>query len=277
MPSGKKSKQMRRQAAAVAAAPPPVRSKGAPRQRQANPKVLGIAAGIVVLVAVAVVLGIVFTRGGSSGVASDVPTVGSVENGLPGSAEVQAMYKGIPQKGLVLGSAFAPAQMVLYIDLQCPICQNYETTVMPSVISKYVKTGKLRVEVKPWAFIGPDSSRGQAAMFAAAKQNKAFNFASVLYLNQGTENTGWLDDAMIGQIAASVPGMQVHQLLSDRKGGSVKSQQKAVEAAAAANGVSGTPTVFIGKNGAKPKLVGAADSAPNLEQTEAAINDALSS
>jgi protein-disulfide isomerase len=268
---------MRRQAAAVSAAPPPVRSKGAPRQRQANPKVLGIAAGVVVLVAIAIVLGIVFTRGGSSGVASDVPTVGSVENGLPGSAEVQAMYKGVPQKGLVLGSAFAPAKMVLYIDLQCPICQNYETTVMPSVISKYVKTGKLRVEVKPWAFIGPDSARGQAAMFAAAKQNKAFNFASVLYLNQGTENTGWLDDAMIGQIAASVPGMQVHQLLSDRKDGAVKSQQKAVEAAAAADGVSGTPTVFIGKNGAKPKLVGAADSAPNLEQTEAAIQDALSS
>jgi protein-disulfide isomerase len=268
---------MRRQAAAVAAAPPPVRSKGAPRQRQASPKVLAIGGGIVALIVLAVVLGIVLTRGGSSGVPSDTPTVGSLQNALPGAEDVQAMYKGIPQKGLELGSAFAPAKMVLYIDLQCPICQNYETTVMPTVIQKYVKNGKLRVEVKPWAFIGPDSQRGQAAMIAAAKQNKAFNFASLLYVNQGTENTGWLDDAMIAQTAASVPGMQVHQLLSDRKDGSIKSQQKAVDAAALADQVTGTPTVLIGKNGSKPKLVGAADSAPDLAQTEAAINAALSS
>src|SRR5439155_1071045 len=84
--------------------------------------------------------------------------------------------------------------------------QNYETTAIPTLLRKYVRTGKVRIETKPWAFIGPDSFRGQQAMFAAAKQNRAYNFASVLYDNQGTENTGWLNDAMVAQIAASVPG-----------------------------------------------------------------------
>ena len=83
--------------------------------------------------------------------------------------------------------------MTEYIDLQCPICQEFETTVMPDIIQKYVRTGKVKVEVRPWAFIGPDSYRGQAAMLAAAKQNKAFNYSPILYDNQGTENTGWLD------------------------------------------------------------------------------------
>jgi protein-disulfide isomerase len=273
VPSGKKSKQARRQAVA---APPPVVSKGGVRRRQASPRVLAIAGGVVVLAIVGIVLAVTL-GGGSKKIASDVPTVGSLTNGLPGAADVDAMYKGIPQKGLFLGSAFAPVQMVIYIDLQCPICQNFETTSLPTLVSKYVKTGKVRIETKPWAFIGPDSVRGQDAMFAAAKQNRAYNFASVLYDNQGTENTGWLDDSMVAQIAASVPGMQVHQLLNDRNAGDVKKQADAVAAAAQIQKVTGTPTIFVGKTGSKPTLVGAPGAAPTLSEVETAIGDALAS
>lgn len=259
------------------AKPPPVVSKGGTRQRQASPKVLGIAAGIVVVAAVAIVLGVVLTRGGGSKVDASIPTVGSLANGLPGAADVASMYKGIPQKGLFLGSAFAPVQMVMYIDLQCPRCQEFETTELPTLLQKYVRTGKLRIETKPWAFIGPDSARGQAAMLAAAKQNKAYNFASVLYDNQGTENTGWLDDNMIASIAASVPGMKVHQLLSDRSSSDVGKQVSRVAAAAEADKVSGTPTIFVGKNGATPKMVGQNGFIPTLGQVETAVQDALNS
>ncbi len=276
MPSGKKSKQLRR---AAQAAPPPVQSKGSGRKRQASPRVLMAGAGGAAAIVVIVVLAIVLTGGGggggNSGIPKNPPTFGSLANGLPGAADVQTMFKGIPQKGFFLGSAFAPVQMVIYIDLQCPICQNFETTATPTLVSKYVRTGKLRIEVKPWAFIGPDSSRGQAAMMAAATQNKAFNFAQVLYDNQGTENTGWLTDSMIYQIAESVPGLNVPKLLSDRKLPAVKKQASNVAADAAANKVSGTPTVFVGKTGTKPKLVGGQSTAPDLQQVTLAIDTAL--
>jgi len=274
MPSGKKSKQMRR---AAQAAPPPVTSKGSGRRRQASPRVLIAGAGGVAVIVVIVVLAIVLTGGGSgsSGIPKNVEKFGSLANGLPGAADVQAMYKGIPQKGFFLGSSFAPVQMVIFIDLQCPICQEFETTAAPTLISKYVRTGKVRIEVKPWAFIGPDSYRGQAAMMAAAKQNKAFNFAQVLYDNQRTENTGWLNDGMIYQIAESVPGLNVPQLLSDRKSSAVKKEASDVAALANVDHVSGTPTVFVGKNGTKPKLVGSPGSAPDLQQVSLAIDTAL--
>ena len=221
-------------------------------------------------------LAIVLTGGGgSSGIPKNVQTFGSLASGLPGAADVQAMYKGIPQKGFFLGSSFAPVQMVIFIDLQCPICQEFETTATPTLVSKYVRTGKLRIEVKPWAFIGPDSYRGQAAMMAAAKQNKAFNFAQVLYDNQRTENTGWLNDGMIYQIAESVPGLNVPQLLSDRKSSTVKKEASDVAALANVDHVSGTPTVFVGKNGTKPKLVGSPGAAPDLQQVSLAIDTAL--
>ena len=273
MPSGKKSKQMRR---AAAAAPPPVQSKGMPRRRQADPKVLAAVGGVVVLAIIGIVLGLVLSGGRSGGgLPSGTPAVGNcASNGLPGCQDVESLFKGIPQKGLYLGSPFAKAQMVMFIDLQCPFCQQYETTVMPEIIKKYVRPGKVRVKVEPWAFIGPDSTRGQRAMFAAAKQDKAWNFAEILYLNQQTENTGWLNDSMVAQAAASIDGLDVKQLLNDQKGSDIDSQISDVEAAAKANKVTGTPTVFVGKTGTTPKLVGANGSVPDLAQTEAAIDAA---
>jgi protein-disulfide isomerase len=271
MASGKKSKAARR---AAAAAPPPVQSKGSPRRRQADPKVLAIGGGIAALVIVGIVLGIVLTGGGNSGIPKGTPTVGSVAQGLPGASDVRDLYKRIPQDGLYLGSPSAPAQMVVYIDLQCPFCKNYETTVMPTIIEKYVRPGKVRVKVEPWAFIGPDSFRAQKAMLAAAKQNKAWNFAEILYLNQQTENTGWLDDSMVAQAAASIDGLNVVKLFKDRNGSDVKQEANAVDASAKASNVTGTPTVFAGKTGGKLKLVGSKGLVPDLQQTVAAL-DAL--
>jgi protein-disulfide isomerase len=271
MASGKKSREARRTAAAK---PPPVQSKGGTRARQASPKVLGGIAGVVILIIVAVVLAVVLTGGKKSSVAKNVPAVGSIENGLPGSAEVAALFKGIPQKNLVLGSAFAPVTMTEFIDLQCPICQEFETTVMPDIIPKYVRTGKVKVYVRPWAFIGPDSSRGQAAMLAAGLQNKGFNFAQILYDNQGTENTGWLDDNMVVQAAGSVPGLKVPQLLVQRKSSTVKNAASAVAAEANTRQVSGTPTIFVGKSGTQGKQV-ALQSGGDEATLVAALNAAL--
>jgi protein-disulfide isomerase len=275
MPSGKKSKQMRR---AAAAAPPPVQSKGSPRRRQADPRVLAIGGGIVAVIVIVVVLALVLGKSGGGGkLPSGTPAVGNCSaNGLPGCQDVETLFKGIPQEGLYLGSPSAKAQMVMFIDLQCPFCQQYETSVMPDIIKKYVRTGKLRVKVEPWAFIGEDSNRGQAAMFAAAKQNKAWNFAEILYLNQRTENTGWLDDAMVAQAAASIDGLNVRQLMRDRNDGNVKSEASRVADLAQVKQVTGTPTVFVGRNGTTPKLVGANGSVPDLEQTKAAIEAAIS-
>ena len=270
MASGKKSREARR---AAAAKPPPVQSKGGTRARQASPKVLGAVAGVVILVIIAVVLAVVLT-GNKSSAPKNVPTVGSIAEGLPGSAEVAAMFKGIPQKNLVLGSAFAPVTMTEYIDLQCPICQEFETTVMPNIIPKYVRTGKVKLYVRPWAFIGPDSFRGQSAMLAAGMQNKAFNFAQILYDNQGTENTGWLDSNMVVQGASSVPGLRVPQLLVDQKSSTVKNEASAVATEANTRQVSGTPTVFVGKSGTKGTQV-ALQSGGDQASLVAALNAAL--
>jgi protein-disulfide isomerase len=249
MPSGKKSKQMRR----AASAPPPVQSKGGPRRaRQANPKVLAIIGGVVVLAAIGI--GLALALGGSKA-SNNYPAIGTLKNALPGASDVQTLFKGVPQNGLTLGNPKAPVTMVEYIDLQCPFCQQFETQVMPDIITKYVRTGKVKIEARILAFIGSDSSRGRKAMIAAAAQNRAYNFSELLYYNQGTENTGWLSDAMVGQAVSSIPGIHVHTVLNQESSSSVSSQAKTFDAQGAADKVLGTPTLYAGKTGTKGKQI----------------------
>jgi protein-disulfide isomerase len=271
MPSGKKSKQARR----AAAAPPPVVSKGGVRRRQANPRVLWGVGGVIVLVVVAIVLAVVLT-GGKDSSSSNAPAVGSLSNALPGAAEVNDELKGIPQNGMSLGAAKAPVTLTEYVDLQCPICREFESVVMPNVIEKYVKTGKVRVDTRVLKFIGPDSEKGRKAMLAAAKQNKAYNFALVLYANQGTENTGWLSDDFLNQIAGSVPGLRVRELRSEMDSSSISAQGDDMDKQGEKDQVPGTPTIYVGKTGTKGTIVAlkSADDEATLTQ---AIDDALNS
>jgi len=60
---------------------------------------------------------------------------------------------------------------------------------MPSIVLKLVRTGKLKIETRPIAFIGLDSLPARSAAIAAGSQNRMFNFMQVIYANQGVENT----------------------------------------------------------------------------------------
>ena len=292
MPSGKRARQQRQQAA-----PPPVRSKGAPGlgARQASPRVLAIAGGVVLLVVIAIVLAVVLSGGKSPNngsndgptisIADGTPTVGSSNqstnpNVLLGAADVERLLKGIPQTGFRLGKATAPVTLVEYIDLQCPDCDAFETTEFAPLVEKYVRPGKLKIMIQPWSILDRtpdihDSDRGQRATIAAAAQNKAFNFAQVLYDNQGTEGTGWLNDAMISNIAASVDGLKPYQLATDASSAETRSIVRNITDFANSHPaqMTGTPTLYLGKGLATPQWF--FTGVPDLGTLEAAIDARL--
>jgi protein-disulfide isomerase len=263
--SGKVSKRRRREARVP---PPPVKRPGA--RRQASPKVLIGAAVALGLIILAIVLGFVLTGGSSS---ENTSARGSLANALPGAAETQRLFQGIPQHGNVLGSPNAPVTVVEYVDLQCPFCQEFETQAMPKLLSRYVRKGKVKIEARPIAAIGPDSERGRAGAVAAAEQNRMFNYMQLLYLNQGTENTGWLDDAMANAAAASIPGLDVDAWSSARGSSAVTDQETQFDNGVDADNVTETPTVLVGRTGGK--LRKASVSLSNIDSLSAAIENAL--
>jgi protein-disulfide isomerase len=293
MPSGKRARQQRQQ---TVAAPPPVGGVGA---RQASPKVLGIAGGVIILVIVAIVLGVLLTRNNNSvttgdgaydgpkvGLATGTPTVGSSTktNTIGGparqAAEVAALLKGIPQDHFALGKPDAPVTLTEYIDLQCPVCDTFETQEFGPLVDKYVRDGKLRIVIQPWSILDKnvgeyDSTRGQKATIAAAAQNKAFNFAQVLYENQGPEGSGWMNDGAISNIAASVDGLKPYQLAKDANSSETQSVIKEISdfAASHPSEMTGTPTLYVYKTGETPKWFYTGD--PGLPYIQDAIDKLL--
>jgi protein-disulfide isomerase len=259
-----------------------VRSKGAggTRARQASPRALAIAGGVVLIVVIAIVLGVVLTGGKKAGT-TNFPAVGSHtwSGALPGSGEVYNLFKGIPESGLILGNPKAPATLTEFIDLQCPVCKDFETTQFPTIVQKYVATGKLNVRMEPWAILdrpgGPgDSARGQAATLAASLQNKAFPFAEMLYINQGTEDTGWLTEDMVGFAASSVDGMDPKRVQDDQTASRVKTSISEVDSQASAQHYSATPTLLLNHKGRKAHVVseGLPDAGTLQSQIAAAIH-----
>ena len=80
------------------------------------------------------------------------------DGGTKTTSDTSAL-KGIPQSGLALGSPKAPVTIVEFADLQCPFCAEYHRNVFPSILDRYVRTGKVRLELRLLRFLGPDSDR----------------------------------------------------------------------------------------------------------------------
>ena len=297
MPSGKRARQQRQAAATAGRTPPPVRSKGGggARARQASPRVLGIVGGVVLVAVIAIVLAVVLGSGGSGNSGSSGNTVTPADlQGLPntgnanssvaldGAPDANNLFKGIPQKGLVLGKSSAPVEMQMFIDVQCPVCKDYEINNLPTIVQKYIRTGKVQLHLQPWAFIGGAGSQsfsGRLGLIAASFQNKGYEYAKVLYDNQppNSENTGWLDGTEMATVAASVNGLNLSKWQAATNSSAPKSIASDVDKAAVQKKVAGTPTVFVGPAGGQLQLVGAPGSEPSLEQTENAINASLAS
>jgi protein-disulfide isomerase len=226
--------------------------------------------GAAVLVVAAIVIS---TSGGSH--ASSRPAIAQKSSGtIPGQRESAAMLSGIPQQGIRLGEANAPVRLVEFADLQCPICREYTLQSLPTLIQKYVRTGKVQMEFRNLAFIGPDSVKAAQAASAAARQNKLWRFADILYYNQGEENSGYVTPSFLNSINgaagvatgpanafAATPAARAPLAVADKLGNQL--------------GVSGTPTIFVGRRGAQLTRVNVAPT--DTAGYESAINAALGS
>jgi protein-disulfide isomerase len=264
----RQTRQQRREAARAARVEAE-RVQAAAAQRRRRLMTLG---GVLAAAAVVVVVAILVSGGGGDN-ASDRPQAAQTSSGaIPGQKESAEMLAGIPQKGIYLGKADAPVRLVEFADLQCPICREYSLQSLPQLIQDYVRTGKVRMEFRNLSFLGPDSITAGRAAAAAAQQNKLWNFADVLYFNQGEENSGYVTQQFIDRInkAAGVDSAE-----ADAFAKSDASQEPLGAANTMANqlGVNATPTILVGKRGGALKAVDA--GATDVAAYKSAIDGVL--
>ena len=155
------------------------------------------------------------------------------------------LVAGIPQDGTVLGKSGTTVRLLQFEDLQCPICKRYTDEAFPAIVNEYVRTGRIKVDFRGLAFLGPDSLKALKIAMAAGLQNKLWQVVGLFYENQGAENTGWVTDSLIDEILAAVPGLDAAKVKIDAKGTQVANQIAAINAQATKLKVQGTPWFYL--------------------------------
>lgn len=205
---------------------------------------LGVVVSVVV---VAIVIVLVATSGGSK---SGIPKSKTEQSSV--TREIASLLNGIPQSGNALGSPTAPVTLQYFGDLECPICREFTTGALPTVIPKWVRTGKLRIEYRSMetATREPETFKTQQiAAYAAGKQNKAWYFIETFYHEQGEEDSGYVTESYLQGIAGQVPGLDLTKWTSDRNDPELANEVASDTQAANNNGFTGTPSFLIGRSG----------------------------
>jgi protein-disulfide isomerase len=219
-----------------------VRAEAARAQQR---KRLGILGGAVAIAVAIVVVVLLVTGGGGD---SDKPALKAGES-IPSQAESNARFAGIPQHGSVLGDPKAKVTLVEFADLQCPFCREYTTSVFPTLVARYVRTGKVKMVFRNVAFIGTDSLRAAQMAEAAGMQNKLWPFIDLFYNNQGEENSGYVTDDFLRKIGGAVKGLDVERAMGNRGIASVQQQINDATTQWQSNGFQGTPSFLLGRTG----------------------------
>ena len=103
-----------------------------------------------------------------------------------------------------------------FLDLQCPICAEASKQTLPTLINDYVRTGKVKLQARTLHFIGPDSTKAARAAAAAQEQGKLWPFVEAFYAAQGAENSGYVTDGFLREVADAA-GLDADKLLDAAK------------------------------------------------------------
>ena len=205
---------------------------------------------IVVLAAVAVVAVIFLGRNSSQ--ASDTHIQKS-------SRETTRLFEGIPQHGTILGNPDAPATLTEFADLQCYPCSAYTEEVLPGLIERYVRSGKLKLDLRVWVLPGHAvmSMYPTQIALATAQQEQLWQYVHLYFRTQTPQAPS---EGHLTKLLDAIPGIDTDQALSDAHKSKVLEQIERTDRDAARYKLKQTPSLLVSKHNNYPKLLEIKDS-----------------
>lgn len=154
----------------------------------------------------------------------------------------------------VLGNPNASITITVFKDFQCHFCKKLHMEILPEIIKKYVKTGKVKIIDRDFPFLGPASVLTAEAANCAFEQNKYWEYVDTLHSVQGGNDPSPFKEDRLKEYAGSL------ELDADKFNKCLDSEKYFNEInkdfeEAKALGVKGTPTTYINNevlNGALP-------------------------
>jgi protein-disulfide isomerase len=159
---------------------------------------------------------------------------------------------GVPSNGNTLGSPAAPVTITEYGDLRCPVCREFDASIVPDVVTRLVKTGQARLVYRHWPILGPNSVYASRAAYAAQQQGRLWLYAQVVYFNQGDERDAWFDQGF-ARAVASAANLDMARFDADfDQTAKIDAQTQATDSEATKLGLQGTPSLRIAGTGGQP-------------------------
>lgn len=137
--------------------------------------------GLVGLVLAGLVVAVIVGRTGSGEDSAAAPSSAAPASTTTSFGPLGDLSRRTADDPRALGDVAAPVVMVVFSDFRCPFCAEYFRSVEPEIISRYVDTGKLRIEWRDQPIFGEQSELAARAGWAAAAQGRFFEFAAAVY------------------------------------------------------------------------------------------------
>jgi hypothetical protein len=94
-----------------------------------------------------------------------------------------------PEGGVLIGSEGARRRLVVFEDLQCPYCREFEE-LSGDLLRREVAAGSVAIEYRIRSFLGPESVRAANALGAAAEAGHFDQLRRELFAHQPAESSG---------------------------------------------------------------------------------------
>jgi len=158
----------------------------------------------------------------------------------------------------VIGNPTGDVTIVEFFDYRCPYCKS----VAAGFIDLYDKDGKVRLVLKEFPILGPESEFASKAALASQKQGKYREFHLAMMTFKGK-----MTDDDVRNLAKQV-GLDVAKLEQDMKDPAIADTINRNYALAEALGIKGTPAFIVGN-----ELVPGAITADEMQKRIAALRN----
>jgi protein-disulfide isomerase len=172
----------------------------------------------------------------------------------PSAPRESSLFAGIPERNGVLGDPDAPVTVTEFVDLQCPACAAASSQSVPTLINDYVRTGKVKLQARTLSFLGPDSVRAAQVAAGAERQGRLWPFLEAFYSAQGTENSGYVTDDFLRDVARAA-GVDADAALAQADSAFAQRRLERADADAARLGIDGTPTLTVARGDGAPRVL----------------------
>ena len=119
---------------------------------------------------------------------------------------------------MLVGSEGARRRLVVFEDLQCPHCRQFEE-ISGDLLRRKVAAGAVAVEYRIRSFLGPESVRAANALAAAAEAGHFDQLRRELFAVQPAENSGGftVEDLLESGRRAGLTGQEYATAVRERR------------------------------------------------------------